>query len=148
MSSILDCRVHLSEQKARSRREYSLRKNDFGKSLWDASLQERRARKKWKEQNAWRKSTNRGWIGRLFLPRFVRATYYRRSHVGAQTTDYRVSSSESGRRKTSLGMILLRMNCGANRYDNGRLRRCRGLSRRAITLITHDDVIAATSHPV
>jgi len=45
------------------------------------------------------------------------------------TTDYRVSSRPVGR-ETSLGMILLRMNYGTNRYDNGRFRRGHGVPLR------------------
>lgn len=89
MSSILDCRVHLSEHKPEPSR-ISIGEERF-RSLFDASLEG--GREKMEETNAEVEET-RGEIG-LFLPRFGRTMYYRRSHVGAQTTDYRVSSSES-----------------------------------------------------
>jgi len=65
-----------------------------------------------------------GWNRALFLP-----SSFRRTDVSSRiarrraTSDYRVSSqSRSRRRETSLGMILLGMNYGANRYGNGRPR--------------------------
>lgn len=110
---------------------------------------ERRARekKKWKEQT---RSGSRG-TGEKSSSSFLAsvATYYRRSHVGAQTTDYRVSSSESPgtkRWETSLGMILLRMNCGANRYGNGRRLR-RGLSESHYVNYARRRYCRATFHP-
>lgn len=54
------------------------------------------------------------------------ATHYRQSHVGAQRPIIVFPPGQSAGRETSLGMILLRMNYGANRYGNGWLRRRRG----------------------
>lgn len=92
-------------------RQYPRRKSNFGESFTDRGRGEERGGRAVEVNEP----------GRNRPSRDVLSTIARRR----ATTDYRVSSRPTGR-ETSLGIILLRMNYGTNRYSNGRLRRCRG----------------------